>query len=421
VSLEKTKKRVNPIFIFTLLLFHAGFIQAQVPDIDSMIARYPFIKPDLSVLHNDSQSMASFYHKMKDLKNGKIDRVNIVHIGDSHIQADLLSGTVRQLMQLDFGNAGRGFIFPYRVAKSNEPPSYRTSSNVKWESKRNVFPDQYLPIGIGGFTIETKDTNAILTLTVKDQGKLDYGFNKFTLFHEKGAGSFGYAVCDDLSCKVGQLDVRKNAPSPYASVQTFNTPMHQLMIRCTATDSGTCSRIYGMMLENGHPGVLYNMIGVNGAEFRHFNLSVHFQEQLTYLQPDLVIISMGTNEGFSAAFDKEAFVRNMDSLVTGIRAHNPQAEILLTTPGDSFRKSKKGRVKNPNMTIARNAVIEYAESHRCAWWDLYEIMGGYGSMANWFAAKLAAKDRVHFSGQGYIMQGGLFYKAIKQGYERANN
>ncbi len=402
--------------MFILVLAYDG--HAQVPDIDSMVKRYSFIRPELNVLIDDSQTLVSFYKKLTDLKEGKRERVNIVHIGDSHIQADLFSGTVRQLIQIDFGNAGRGFVFPYRVAKSNEPPSYRTTSNVKWDSKRNVFPDQYLPIGVGGFTIETKDTNAILSLTVKDQGPLNYSFNKFTLFHEKGAGNFGYAVCDDFNCKVGDIDSRKKEDNAYVSTQIFTTPLRQVMIRCSASDTGQCSRIYGMLLENGKPGILYNMIGVNGAEFRHFNRSVHFQEQLSYLQADLVIISLGTNEGFSAGFDRDAFLANMDSLVTGIRKLNPGADILLTSPGDSFKKSKKGRVKNPNMTLARNTVLAFAATHHCACWDLYGIMGGYGSMAAWYTAHLAAKDRVHFSGQGYIMQGGLFYEAIRQGYEK---
>ncbi|HEV7232011.1 MAG TPA: GDSL-type esterase/lipase family protein [Bacteroidia bacterium] len=391
---------------------------AQVPDIDSMVNRYPFIRPDLSIFHNDSSSLSSFYKKLEDLKAGKRDRVNVVHIGDSHLQADFFSGTVRQLLQIEFGNAGRGFVFPYRVARSNEPASYKTSSNVKWESKRNVFPDQSLPIGIGGFTIETKDTNATLSLLVKDQGALDYSFNKFTLFHDKGRGSFGYAVCDDFNCKIGQIDSKKATQNPYVSIQEFNTPMHQMMISCNEGDSCGYSRIYGMLLENGKPGILYSMIGVNGAEYKHYNLSVHFQEQLSYLEPDLIIISLGTNEGFSGAFDKSEFIRNMDTLVSGVRSRNPKAEILLTTPGDSFKKSKKGRVKNPNMTQVRNAIVDYAEGHGCAWWDLYEIMGGYGSMAKWYAAHISSKDRVHFSGQGYVMQGGLFYKALMKGYTR---
>jgi hypothetical protein len=241
------------------------------------------------------------------------------------------------------------------------------------------------------------------------------------LFHDKGKGSFGYAVCDDFNCKIGQIDSRKASANPYVSVQEFNTPMHHMMISCNGGDSCGYSRIYGMLLENGKPGILYSMIGVNGAEYRHYNMSIHFQEQLSYLEPDLVIISMGTNEGFGGSFDKDEFIRNMDTLVTGVRSRNPKAEILLTTPGDSFRKSKKGRVKNPNMTQVRNAIVDYAESHGCGWWDLYEIMGGYGSMAKWYAAHISAKDRVHFSGQGYVMQGGLFYRALLKGYNRYKN
>jgi hypothetical protein len=418
VNLKKTNlvNKGSVLLAFACILFST--VNAQVPDIDSALTRCPFIRTELNVVHNDTLALHSFYTKMAELKAGTNYRVNIVHIGDSHIQADFFSGTVRQLLQLDFGNAGRGFVFPYRVAKSNEPPSYKTSSNVKWQSKRNVFPDQPLPIGIGGFTIETKDTNAILSLTVKDQGKLNYGFNRFTLFHEKGVGSFGYAVCDELNCKVGQFDGHLMNPDRFTSVQQFGSLMHQVSLRCTASDSGSCSKLYGILLENGSPGILYNMIGVNGAEFRHYNLSVYFLEQLSYLKPDLVIVSMGTNEGFGNGFNKEEFLRNMDTLVSGIRTRNPGVGILLTTPGDSFKRSKKGRVKNPNMTIVRNTIVEYAESHNCAWWDLYEIMGGYGSMAKWFVARLAAKDRVHFSSQGYVIQGGLLYKALKNGYNK---
>ena len=417
---KKKPNRIRRILVPLLLLLSFIRLHAQVPDIDSMVKRYVFIRPDLNTIHNDSLSMTTFYQKLKDLKNGKRDRINIVHIGDSHIQADLFSGTIRQLMQLEFGNAGRGFVFPYRVAKSNEPPSYKTTSNVKWESKRNVFPDQYLPIGVGGFTIETHDTSASMSLLVKNQGELDYSFNKFTLFHEKGAGNFSYAVCDSLNCKIGTIDAQKAGDSPYTSSVAFSTPMHQMMIRCIASDSG-CSRIYGMLLENGKAGILYSMIGVNGAEFRHYNLSQHFLEQLSYLKPDLVIISLGTNEGFGGGFDREDFERNMDTLVSGIRARNPGTEFLLTTPADSYRRSRKGRIKNPNMTIARNTMIDFAENHHCAWWDLYGIMGGYGSMGKWYLAHLAARDRVHFSGTGYVIQGGLMYKAIHESYKHYNN
>jgi lysophospholipase L1-like esterase len=104
-------------------------------------------------------------------------------------------------------------------------------------------------------------------------------------------------------------------------------------------------------------------------------------------------------------------------MITNIRNVNPNAAILLTTPGDSFKKSKKGRVKNPDMKVAKEAVIRYALDHNLAYWDLYDVMGGYGSMARWYTAKLSAKDRVHFSGKGYQIQGDLLYQAFLKGYE----
>jgi len=68
--------------------------------------------------------------------------------------------------------------------------------------------------------------------------------------------------------------------------------------------------------------------------------------------------------------------------------------------------------------MARLTVINYCLQHQLPYWDLYEIMGGYGSMGKWYAAQLTAKDRVHFTGRGYQIQGDLFYRALMKGYEQ---
>ncbi|MGZ4159028.1 MAG: GDSL-type esterase/lipase family protein, partial [Bacteroidia bacterium] len=179
-----------------------------------------------------------------------------------------------------------------------------------------------------------------------------------------------------------------------------------------------CTRIYGMLLENDSSGVLYSMIGVNGAEYRHYTMSKYFMQQLPYLSPDLIIVSMGTNEAFPNGFDKDLFYRNIDTLLSNIKLANPNSIVLLTTPGDSYRKTRKGKVKNPDMTIAKETIVKYALQHNLPYWDLYEIMGGFGSMGKWYSMKLTAKDRVHFSGKGYQIQGDLFYNALMDGYEK---
>ena len=77
----------------------------------------------------------------------KLLKVPIVHIGDSHLQTGVLTSVLRERLQMQFGNAGRGLVFPYQVAKTNEPVTFVSSSNVIWEAKRCVFPDRPMPIG----------------------------------------------------------------------------------------------------------------------------------------------------------------------------------------------------------------------------------------------------------------------------------
>jgi hypothetical protein len=390
---------------------------AQTVD-SSAYRQFVFIKRELNKISNDSSSLSFLYEKLAELESTKKGRVNIVHIGDSHIQADNFSGSMRQKLQRKFGNAGRGLIFPYRLAKSNEPVSYKTTSNVVWENKRNVFPDKPLPIGISGFTIDTHDSLAEVSLIVKDQPWLNYSFTKFCLFHDKGQTNFDISVCDELNCERGLFKISDKSNHPFVSEMTFEKPMRQIYLRNKAVDStGRSTRIYGMLLENDSAGVLYSMIGVNGAEYRHYSMSKYFFQQFSYLNADLVILSMGTNEAFYGGFDKDAFYKNIDSLVTSIRNVNPSASILLTTPGDSFRRSRKGRVKNPDVKVAQETMIRYCVEHNLAYWDLYSIMGGYGSMAKWYAAKIAQKDRVHFTGRGYQIQGDLLYTAFIKGFE----
>jgi lysophospholipase L1-like esterase len=361
-----------------------------------------------------------FYEKLYALQTSKKGRVNIAHIGDSHIQADHFSGAIRQKLQLKFGNAGRGLIFPYHVAKSNEPYTYKTTSTSGWDAKRNVFYQNPLPIGVSGFTIETADSCSAINLTVKDQPGLGYSFTRFTLFQEKGINNYDITVYDELYCEKGTFKSPDKSATSFVSEIKFDKPTRQIILQNKNTDTlnQKTTRIYGMLLENDSSGILYNMIGVNGAEYRHYKMSKYFIEQLSYLNSDLVIISLGTNEAFFSNFDSTLFYTNIDTLITNIRTATPKATILLTTPGDSYRRTRKGKIKNPDMKLARLTIINYCLQHNLPYWDLYEIMGGYGSMAKWFAAKLAAKDRVHFTPKGYQIQGDLFYNALMNGYEK---
>ncbi|MGL4596172.1 MAG: GDSL-type esterase/lipase family protein [Bacteroidia bacterium] len=419
---KKVARSCKTLFAGLLWLFLAcSDLPAQNPPpvgktVDSLVLAYPYINTSKNIVNNDSAVLDAFYEKLWELKQGKRDRVTVVQIGDSHIQADFFSGKMRQNLQRQFGNAGRGLVFPYRIAKSNEPTSYKTMSTGTWAYKRNVFADQQLPIGLCGFTVQTADTNSSIVLKVYDQPGLNYGFNKISIFHSKGQSSFQLSVCTEFNCMMAMVP---REGEKFVSVVSLDSLMHTVMFNFSAPDSlAKDVSLYGMLLENGKAGVQYNMIGVNGAECADYNASAYFMEQLILLKPDLVIVSLGTNEGFPAGFKQADLQLNMNLLISNLQKNLPESKIMMTTPGDSFRKGRKGRVKNPNMTIVRNTIVDYCNTNTLPYWDLYNVMGGYGSMAKWYVSGLAQKDRLHFTRKGYELQADLFYVALMKGYEK---
>ena len=53
-----------------------------------------------------------------------------------------------------------------------------------------------------------------------------------------------------------------------------------------------------------------------------------------------------------------------------------------------------------------------AKEYNMAVWDLYAIMGGYGSSFKWYKQKLMQRDKVHFTYEGYYIKADLLFKAL---------
>ena len=49
-------------------------------------------------------------------------------------------------------------------------------------------------------------------------------------------------------------------------------------------------------------------------------------------------------------------------------------------------------------------------------WDLYKITNGFGSAYSWSRRGLMSRDRIHFTAEGYRLQGQLLFNALAKGY-----
>ena len=392
-----------------------NLIRAHAQTTQQLTASFPFIVDSLNYLKNDT-SLNSFYKKLDELKNGTRDKVVVVHIGDSHIQADYFSGLMRERMQKKFGNGGRGLVFPYRAAKTNEPKNFSTSTNVVWEAKRNVFPKLQLPIGISGITIRTYDSSAYLDFNIYDADSLNYAFNKIKVFHYKAPDAYDMAVTDDSLNNLGFINSRITTPDFFTTEIKLRDTTHNFQLHMVENDSTqTQSMIYGVELENSQAGIVYDMIGVNGAMYAHYDSSVYFVDQLVSLHPDLVIISLGTNEAYTKYFTEQEFEDNMSMLVNEIKNVLPASDFLLTAPSDGYRYRK---YKNLSVAKAVATMKRFAMNNNCAFWDFYHIMGGYGSIYKWYKMGLGQRDLLHLTRRGYELQGNLLFNALMESYAR---
>lgn len=354
----------------------------------------------------DTASLAHFFEALDALKKDSSRTLSIVHIGDSHIQADYFSGMLRVLLQEKFGNAGRGLIFPYTVAHTNEPINYSSSGKGVWKGVRSVINPAGLAVGISGISLYSNQAAVGFSIRTKNQEEMNYAFNRVELI-SKTANHKNMMLFSD------QENVIAKKTGPFVSVFELKDTVRRVSI---AFSTEQRIDIHGLILKNGQGGILYHTIGANGATFESYNSASLFMEQLPYLKPDLIIISLGTNESYSSKFDAAAFASQLNTFMKGIQANSKPCSILLTTPSDNC-KLKKGKLfPNHKPQMIGDSLKSYAKQNGYAVWDLYEVIGGAGSMKQWKKQGLSAADHVHFTRKGYELQGALLFEAMMNRY-----
>ena len=138
---------------------------------------------DTLILPDSSKEWNNFFNELDSLRAGKDTAITIVQLGDSHIQAGHLSGRVMRLFQQAFGNAGRGWIAPFKLSKTNEPDDYFIKSVAKdWIAGRCIQHVRKTPIGIGGIGIKSVSPSINLDVVITPNNGAGYEFNEAILY-----------------------------------------------------------------------------------------------------------------------------------------------------------------------------------------------------------------------------------------------
>jgi lysophospholipase L1-like esterase len=361
--------------------------------------------------------------------------------------------------------ASRGAIFPYTAARTNNPKNYSVSYSGEWKKCQNSRPPITETLGLMGYTISTNNTQSSITFNLNpEEFGSNWKYNKLRLLATVGDpdlmpilivgddtipsvyedSSFIFrlnVLAESGTIALGYVKEFDRLLNKYnSSIQSIDSLFVEENVDSLATDSvysleiglesdnGLCAEnsqhnaigeykfsIMGLLPENDFNGITYHSMGVNGASLQSWLRCERLEEQLAFVKPDVAIMAVGINDANvpKGQFSKEMFKARYNNLLSKIYAVNPNCAVIFITNNDCVvRVGRRSYGLNENTAIVQKAMYELAKEHNAAVWDLYEIMGGLGSITVWNEVGLANKDRVHFLVPGYNLLGDMLYNAI---------
>ncbi len=406
------KKLSFYVWLFTMPMI------AQTYVLDTIQDKYPFVnwKANTIKMAEDSPAFKKLFCKLDTIAKGGEEDLHIFHIGGSHIQADIYSNRLRSYLQTMSPTAKgqRGFIYPFSIAKTNNPGNYRVKFDGEWVGYRCSVRKDSVAWGLAGVTAIFKDTlsNVKISVNGNNYHKKMYDFNKIRIFYDNWSTDYEISFKEDAL--ISKIEENKQA---HFVEYTFNKTVEEIDFCIHRTKDAEDSEflMMGIELMNDNKGVEYTSIGVNGGSFSYYKRCRYFDDQLLLYKPDLFIVSVGTNDAYHPDFNPKQYKEYYTDLIKLIQKANPDCAVLLTVPNDSYYKKK---IPNPRTRIAQKIIYEVAKEQKMAVWDFYEIMGGFNSSQSWYTNKLMPRDRIHFTVMGYRIKADLLLQALANSWEK---
>ena len=166
--------------------------------------------------------------------------------------------------------------------------------------------------------------------------------------------------------------------------------------------------------------------GASGTEFSKQDKGC-LKEMFDYLKPSLLILEFGGNTIPYIKSKERAYKYGkwFGSQIKLLKSLCPNAKIIVIGPADMSKKEGTEFITYPLLSEVRNALKEYTFEQGGVFWDMYEAMGGAGTMPKWAleVPPLASKDYIHFTSKGARKISELFYQALLEDYQsyKTNN
>lgn len=352
----------------------------------------------------ESSPLEPFFAGLDSLKTAK-KKIRIAHFGDSMIEGDLITSTLREEFQKEFGGSGVGFVLASPLnASFRQSISQEFSDN--WETVNIKDHQKAYDIGLSGYTSVTKGNSWIRFSSKNTTELLKVYYGNST---------------SDSSLSVEVNSVKNNLPT----TKLFN----EFSRLVNATDvsirftSAASVPVYGLSLESDSGVIMDNFSfrGSSGTYFKEYNkaLLMQFQEHLRY---DLIILQYGINAANNKTTDYSWYKRQMLANINYVKEAFPGTPILMIGCSDRAVKTNGTYATSKGIEPLIETQKELAQQTGSGFLNFYELMGGKGSMEKWVTGDtcFANKDYTHFNHKGAAKAGKLIYQSIIADYKNRN-
>ncbi len=345
----------------------------------------------------------------------------ITHYGDSPVTNDGITAPVRRLLQERFGDAGHGFILIDRPWAWYGHAAISFSSGGGWSNDSLMNPmvtDG--AFGLGGVDFRANGPGKYARFAPATEGDTGKNFSLMDVYYERqpNGGQFEASVNNANSQTV--TTKAESLESGFFEIKAPQSGSNTFEVKTTAGSV----RLFGAVIENEGPGIVYDSLGVNGAHaglLANVMNEQHWAAQLKHRNPNLIILNYGTNESQYASDDQMArYDKDLREVVRRVRAALPGVAILIVSPMDRGTHSGGKVITLPAIPKIVEMQRLVAAETNCAFLDLFAAMGGEGTMAKWHEGRnhLVGGDLTHPTAAGAEKIGELIYEALMDGYTR---
>ena len=371
--------------------------------LDSMRFFRQYLKenPNRIYLPNDDYTyfdpLFNQFEKAQEL--GKTYRV--MYYGDSQIEMDRISSVLRQKLQELFGGSGPNMIpavqpvatisVSQQASGLNRYAVYGDASNQRANHNRYGVMAQFSQVVGGGSMTFIRSNHSQALDNVKKISTVS------VLLGRNSQNFTATLKCGDIATEPKVLPAND-------SVSLITWILPEDIQRGTISFKGN-AEIYGILLD-GDPGVAIDNValrGCSGTIFTRINESIA-RQSFKLLDTKLIILQFGGNRmpGITTSKSITPYMAELENQINYIKRVAPKATLLFIGPADMGR-SYGGKIGTwHGLPELNDSLRAMALRNKVAYWDMFNVMGGEGSMAQWVKHKpaLAGPDYIHFTFTG---------------------